>query len=194
MKLLRRFWAALCFYLISPFVGRVTKKIIYDDLRAYCEYRETKPNKYRFIQYFSEIPEFRSIVYYRLKNRFRFLPKLFLRPQTCCFINSSEISGGLILIHGFSTIINAKNIGRRVTIFQQVTVGCSQGYSPVIGDDCVICCGAKVIGNVHVGNNVTIGAGAIVVKDVPNNAIVAGNPAKIIGYNIDCKAFPSLMN
>lgn len=44
--------------------------------------------------------------------------------------------------------------------------------------------GANVtcIGNITIGNNAVIGAGAVVVKDVPDNAIVAGNPAKIIGY------------
>ena len=43
-----------------------------------------------------------------------------------------------------------------------------------------ICCGAKVIGGVTIGNNVIIGANAVVIQDVPNNCIVAGVPAKII--------------
>lgn len=86
-------------------------------------------------------------------------------------------------MHGFSTIINAKEIGKRVTIFQQVTIGYSHGFTPVIGDDTVICCGAKIIGNITIGNNCTVGAGAVVVHDVPDNAIVAGNPAKVIRYN-----------
>lgn len=40
-----------------------------------------------------------------------------------------------------------------------------------------------IIGNVHIGNNVIIGAGSVVVKDVPDNAVVVGNPARIIKYN-----------
>ena len=39
-----------------------------------------------------------------------------------------------------------------------------------------------IIGNVKVGNNVTIGAGSVVVKDIPDNAIAVGNPAKVIKY------------
>jgi len=44
-------------------------------------------------------------------------------------------------------------------------------------------CHACIIGGVHISNNVTIGAGTVVVKDVPDNAIVVGNPARIIGYS-----------
>ena len=44
----------------------------------------------------------------------------------------------------------------------------------------MICAHAQVIGGIRIGDNVTIGAGAVVVKDVPDNAIVAGNPARLI--------------
>ena len=43
--------------------------------------------------------------------------------------------------------------------------------------------GAKVVGNVQVGNNVVIGANAVVIKDVPDNAVVVGVPAKIVSYD-----------
>ena len=49
-----------------------------------------------------------------------------------------------------------------------------------IGDNCLVNTGATIIGPVVIGNNVTIGAGAVVTKDVPNNAVVAGVPAKVI--------------
>lgn len=192
MKTLKKLWTFICLYSTIPFLDSKTKEIINDDFCAYCGYREIKPTKCNFINCFSEIPEFRSVVYFRLKNRYRFLPSIFLKPQSCCFINTIAIRGGLMLIHGFSTIINARSIGKNVTIFQQVTIGYSKGFSPVIGDNCEICCGAKVIGNVRIGNNVTIGAGAIVVKDIPDNAIAVGNPAKIIGYNLNCKAISVL--
>lgn len=93
--------------------------------------------------------------------------------------------------HGFSTIINAAKIGKNAVIFQQVTIGYSKGGAPEIGDDCTICCGAKVLGPIKIGNNVTIGAGAVVVKDVPDNCVIAGNPAVIIGSNVGRKStFP----
>ena len=52
----------------------------------------------------------------------------------------------------------------------------------MIGDNVTIGCHACIIGGVSIGNNVTIGAGAVIVKDVPDNAIVVGNPQRIIGY------------
>ena len=88
----------------------------------------------------------------------------------------------MIVQHGFSTIINAKFIGKNFHVYQQVTIGYNGVCSPVIGDNVRCCCGAKIIGGVHVGNNVVIGANAVVCKDVPDNVVVAGVPAKIIEY------------
>lgn len=53
---------------------------------------------------------------------------------------------------------------------------------PIIGDNVSLGATVTIIGNVKIGNNVTIGAGSVVVKDVPDNCVVAGNPAKIIRY------------
>ena len=52
--------------------------------------------------------------------------------------------------------------------------------SPVLGNHVVMFPGSKVVGNVHIGNNVVVGAGAVVVKNVPDNCVVAGNPATVI--------------
>lgn len=51
---------------------------------------------------------------------------------------------------------------------------------PTVGDNVFISLGAKVIGKVRIGNNVTIAPNAVVTKDVPDNAVVGGIPAKII--------------
>jgi len=53
---------------------------------------------------------------------------------------------------------------------------------PVIGDNCILFAGAKVIGNVTLGNNVIVAANAVVTKDFPDNAVVGGIPAKILSY------------
>ena len=70
-------------------------------------------------------------------------------------------------------------------ISQGVTIGSVRGKlksSPVIGSNVYIGAGAKVIGGCKIGDNVVIGAGSVVTKDVPNNAVVAGVPAKILNY------------
>lgn len=50
----------------------------------------------------------------------------------------------------------------------------------MIGDNVPLGANVTIIGPVHVGNNVTIGAGSVVVKDVPDNVVIVGNPARII--------------
>ena len=56
------------------------------------------------------------------------------------------------------------------------------GGRPVIGNNVTLGASVTIIGNVKIGNNVIIGAGSVVVHDVPNNTIVAGNPARVIRY------------
>lgn len=51
---------------------------------------------------------------------------------------------------------------------------------PIIGDNVVVGTHAQILGNVTVGNNSIVGAGAIVTHDVPDNVVVVGNPAKIL--------------
>lgn len=53
----------------------------------------------------------------------------------------------------------------------------------IIGDNVDLTIGCKVIGGVHIGNNVIVAPNSVVVKDVPNNAIVSGIPAKILKIN-----------
>ncbi len=58
-----------------------------------------------------------------------------------------------------------------------------------IGDDSVIGIAAVILGGVHIGNRVVVGAGSVVTKDVPDDCVVAGNPAKILKENIDINNF-----
>ena len=109
------------------------------------------------------------------------LADFFLKPQSNLYIVTKSIKGGLFLHHAFSTIVSAKSIGRNCWINQQVTIGyTSPDGAPVIKDNVRIYAGAKVLGDITVGNNVIIGANAVVVKDVPDNCTVVGVPAYII--------------
>lgn len=93
---------------------------------------------------------------------------------------------------GIAIVIHRKAvIGKRCMIGSCVTIGGKSGAKklPVIGDDCYIATGAKILGNVKVGNGVVVGANAVVVTDVPDNCIVAGIPAKIIKTNINSRDY-----
>ncbi|WP_008310301.1 serine O-acetyltransferase [Leptolyngbya sp. PCC 6406] len=79
---------------------------------------------------------------------------------------------------------------RTVRVFTpQVTLGHKdRSGRPQIGNNVRVTAGAKVLGNIHIGDNVTIGANAVVVKDVPENCVVVGIPARIIkrdGVRVD---------
>lgn len=127
--------------------------------------------------------EFRNLVIYRNRKHpiKRRLIGLFYPPMDTLYIDALEIGGGLYIQHGFATMIAAKSIGENAWINQQVTIGYNgQGDPPVIGDNVTIACGAKVLGPIHVGNHVTVGANAVVVRDVPDNCVVGGVPAKIL--------------
>lgn len=62
----------------------------------------------------------------------------------------------------------------------------------IIGTHCFIGCGSIILPNITVGNHVIVAAGSVVTKDVPDNSIVAGNPAKVIKENIDTTAYGML--
>lgn len=140
---------------------------------------------------------FRIANYLRLKNNLfakllLFLVKLIFQCNKYLtgiqLRTGTDIGEGLKFFHYGSIVIagNSK-IGKNASIHQDVTIGRvfagKKAGVPIIGDNVVIFAGAKVVGNVHIGNNVVIGANAVVLNDVPDNAVVAGIPAKIISMD-----------
>ncbi|MBA2175362.1 serine acetyltransferase [Halobacillus locisalis] len=121
-------------------------------------------------------------------RRIPFIPKLIkgvifllynsVIPYTAVIGEHSKLAYG-----GIGTVIHSKTtIGKRVLIGQNVTIGRALDPDgvPYIGDNVYISAGVRIIGNVTVGNNVIIGANAVVTKDIPDNCIIAGVPAKVI--------------
>lgn len=134
----------------------------------------------RFLYFMTFYPEFRNLFYYRIGTRSIIL-NLFCPQMDTLVLASQSIGPGLFIQHGFATIVAAKSVGANCWINQQVTIGYSnENDCPTIGNNVTVCSGAKIIGDVHVGNNVKVGANAVVVKSVPSNVTVVGVPARIV--------------
>ncbi len=111
------------------------------------------------------------------------------RVLGCDIMPSTVIGDGFTIYHSAhaSVISPGTVIGNNVSLRQNTTIG-AKGFSgadksPVIKDDVIIGPNVCIIGDITIGKGSIIGAGSVVVKDVPEYSIVAGNPAKIINVN-----------
>lgn len=149
----------------------------------------------------------RTGLYWCLRKRYFFANNTLLRIILFCILKrieakcnadlgvsyhnkSSVFESDPICPHGLNGIVISRkcNIGKNLTILQQVTIGTKittemstkndDRLAPSIGDNVYVGAGAKIIGNIHVGNNVLIGANSVVTKSVPDNYTAVGNPAK----------------
>ena len=141
--------------------------------------------------FFHRIANFFAIAKFNLIARIisqfsRFLTGIEIHPN-------AKIGKNLFIDHGMGVVIGeTSEIGDNVTIYHMVTLG---GISPSIDsdnqrdvkrhptlkDNVVVGSGAQVLGPVVVGKNAKIGANAVVTKDVPENAVMVGIPAKNVG-------------
>lgn len=123
--------------------------------------------------------EFRNLFLFRIQDtHLGYLVKILFPPLESLYLACPKIGGGLFIQHGFSTIVAAECIGENCWINQQVTVGYKGDKAPRIGNNCKNFCGALVLGDITVHDGATVGAGAVVVRNVRENAVVVGNPAR----------------
>ena len=139
-------------------------------------------------------PGFHALLFYRIAHFFsniklKFIARLisqFARVITGIEIHpGAKIGKRLFIDHGMGVVIGeTATIGNDCTIYHGVTLGGTgkdkNKRHPDIGHNVIIGCGAKVLGPIKIGNNVKIGANAVVLKEVHDNATVVGVPGKII--------------
>jgi serine O-acetyltransferase len=153
-----------------------------------------------------------ALIYHRLAHalyraHLPILPRMFsqmARFMTGIEIHpAADIGRGFFIDHGMGVVIGeTAKIGDQVTIYQGVTLGGTGKETgkrhPTIGNRVVIGAGAKVLGNIHVGDNAFIGANAVVVRNVPASSTVVGVPGRITsregkrlpGINLDHSHLP----
>jgi len=147
---------------------------------------------------------FHQVAHLLYRMRIPFIPRLISqisRLLTLIEIHPGAKIGKRVFIdHGVGVVIGETAIiGDDVTIYQGVTLGGTGGEKgkrhPTIGKGVVVGAEAIILGNIIIGENARIGAGAVVTKAVPPNSTVVGNPARVVvleGKKIDALAHGEL--
>lgn len=159
-------------------------KRFYMDLKryAYLNNASFRIKVYEFIYLFVRHKTLRNVFYYRMGWVGRLIQ--YIPGVSSCHIKTRNVGGGIFIEHGDCCWISAKEIGENCWINQGVTIGYSNKTdAPEIGNNVAVKAGAKVFGKIRIGDNVIIGANAVVNKNVPDNCTVVGVPAYIVKCN-----------
>jgi serine O-acetyltransferase len=113
-----------------------------------------------------------------LSHLARFLTGIEIHP-------GATIGQGVFIDHGMGVVIGETAIvGDYALIYQGVTLGGTGKESgkrhPTLGENVVVGAGAKVLGNIQIGNNARIGAGSVVLREVPSDCTVVGVPGRVV--------------
>lgn len=175
-------WPCAIMYFFSK-----NREDIYRDIMANMKFRSAKLTGVSAVLYvLLQDRYYRTLFYYRV-GYISLLIRWLWHGDNSFSISCPNIGGGMFCIHPTSTYLNAKFIGENFHCRQNTTIGNKEDIRPnerpSIGDNVKVGANVVIIGNITIGDNVVIGAGSVVVKDIPNNAIVVGNPARVIKYN-----------
>lgn len=165
------------------------KDILWTEVKGYLYFFEEDVPTSRFAQFHQLMCRcdcFRTQAVYRCMQKNHVMGQLLrlIFPVKKDLEIYGEIGEGLVVYHGHGTVIAPEKIGRNCAVYQGVTIGrnarpgCLR-TNPIIGDNVSIFTNAVVAGGITIGDNVSIGAGAVVMKDIPENSVVLGNPCTI---------------
>lgn len=142
-------------------------------------------------------PSFRVMICYRRAHRLyekghyfwaRMLSQRAARKTGIEIHPGAKIGRGLFIDHGAGVVIGETTIiGDNVTLYQGVTLGGTGKETgkrhPTLEDNVMVSAGAKVLGSFTVGKNAKIGAGSVVIDEIPPNCTVVGVPARVVRMN-----------
>lgn len=158
-----------------------------EDLKCYNRSLFKSENKHSLAFMLAKYPEFRNLFLYRYRSHkiLVCLLSLIAHSDKTFRINVDYLGKSPMFYHSFATILNCKYIGDNFIVRNNTTIGNKHdddNEKPIIGNNVNVGANSVIIGEIKIGNNVVIGAGSVVVKDIPDNCVVAGNPAKIIKF------------
>ena len=161
------------------------RQIVWADLDRWDYFRLGQPRNLMerillFVNLMTWVPQYRNVFYLRTGMPGRLL-SILCRPMYSLDLGDTKIGPGLLIWHGDGTFVSADEIGKNCTIWHQVTIGrLNMEHPTTIGNNVTVYAGAKVLGRVKVGDNVTIAANSVVISDVPPNVTVMGVPAVVV--------------
>lgn len=158
--------------------------LIMKDKEALKFVEDLKMSKHGFFVTMYLKPQYKELLYARL-GRIAY-PLKFICGTYPIAIDSKynmSLGKGVWMEHPHGTHLHARSIGDYLTIKQNVCIGMNRNQLPIIGNNVFCGVGSCVLGGVTVGDNVKIGANCVITKDVPSNATVVGNPARIVKLN-----------
>lgn len=174
----------LKFYLSEDLKRNNNKKPLFRDWILHNE----KWYIYHYIKHLRYVEYYKNTKRSKILFLYHWLRYKRLGFKLKCTIYPNTVGPGFKMYHSgnFTFIKESCKIGKNCTILTGVVFGNkheNDDKSPVyVGNNCYFGLGVKIFGNIRIGNNVTIGANAVVTKDIPDNAIVGGIPAKIIKF------------